>query len=129
MLYLKHAATLGYGAALVRTPDTDILVILLHHAASIPLTIYLDVGTGKNRQIVNVSELAEAKGQDYCTMVLGLYVFTGEDVTSAFKGKGKVGPLKKLESYPKYQASFRLEKTSKETSNYFYLTIFLLSLL
>ena len=23
-------------------------------------------------------------------------VFTGEDITSAFKGKGKIGPLKKL---------------------------------
>ena len=30
-------------------------------------------------------------------MLLGLYVFTGEDVTSAFKGKGKGGPLKKLQ--------------------------------
>lgn len=56
---------------------------------------------------MNVSELAESKGTDYCTTILGLYVFTGEDVTSAFKGKGKVGPLKKLESNPKYHTAFR----------------------
>ena len=71
------------------------------HAQSIALTIYLDTGTGKHRQIVNVSEIAEMKGADYCTMILGLYVFTGEDVTSAFKGKGKVGPIKKLQSHHK----------------------------
>lgn len=107
MLYLKYAVKLGYKSAVVRTPDTDILVILLHHAQSIALTIYLDIGTGKHRQIVNVSELAESKGAEYCTMILGFYVFTGEDAVSAFKGKGKVGPLRKLQSHPKYQASFR----------------------
>lgn len=92
---------------MVRTPDTDIFFILLHHAQSIPLSIYLDIGTGKHCQIVNVSELAESKGADYCTTIFGLYVFTGEDVTSTFKPKGKVRPLKKLQSHPKYHASFR----------------------
>lgn len=107
VLYLKYAAKLGYKSAVVRTPDTDIFMILLHHAHSIALIIFLDIGTGKHRQIVNVSELAESKGADYCTTILGLYVFTGEDVTSAFKGKGKVGPMKKLQGHPKYHAAFR----------------------
>ena len=107
VLYLQYAAKLGYKSAVVRTPDTDIFLILLHHAQSIALTIYLDTGTGKHRQIVNVIEIAEMKGADYCTMILGLYVFTGEDVTSAFKGNGKVGPIKKLQSHHKYHAAFR----------------------
>ena len=107
VLYLKYAAKLGYKSAVVRTPDTDIFVILLHHAHNIPLTIYLDTGTGKHRKIINVTELAETNGKDYCTTILGLYVFTGEDVTSAFKRKGKVEPLKKLQSYPKYHKAFR----------------------
>ncbi len=102
VLYLNYAVNLGYKSVVVRTPDTDMFMILLHHAHSIGLTIYLDTGTGKHRQIVNVSELAESKGADYCTTILGLYVFTGEDVTSIVKGKGKVGPLKKLQSHPKY---------------------------
>lgn len=107
VLYVKYAVKMGYNSAVVRTPDTDIFLILLHFAHSVALTIYLDTGTGKHRQIVNVSELAESKGANYCTTILGLYVFTGEDVTSAFKGKGKVGPLKKLQSNPKYQSAFR----------------------
>ena len=40
VLYLKFAASMGYKSAVVRTPDTDILVILLHHAPSIPMTVY-----------------------------------------------------------------------------------------
>ena len=47
VLYLQHAAKLGYKSAVVRTPDTDIFLILLHHAHSITLTIYLDTGTGR----------------------------------------------------------------------------------
>lgn len=107
MVYLKYAAKVGYKSAVVRTPDTDIFVILLYYAASIPINIFLDTGNGKNRRLLNITDLADSLGQDYCTAVLGLYVFTGEDVTSAFKGKGKVGPLKKLERQPKYQETFR----------------------
>lgn len=109
VLYLKYAIQMGYQSAVVRSPDTDILCILLHYALSLDITIYLDIGTGKNRKIVNVSELAESRGARYCTALLSLYVFTGEDATSAFKGKGKVGPLKKLQNHQKYQISFRFD--------------------
>lgn len=106
VLYLHHAATIGYKNAVVRTPDTDIFLILLYHANSIRLTVYLDIGSGKHRRLVNISELAESLGKEYCASLLGLYVFTGEDCTSAFKGKGKVGPLKKLEKNPRLQKAF-----------------------
>ena len=92
---------------MVRTPDTDILMILLYHASRINLTIYLDHGTGIHRRLINVSELAESLGPEYCSTLLGFYVFSGEDCTSAFKGKGKVNPLKKLQKNPKYQRAFR----------------------
>ena len=55
VLCLKYADKLGYKSAVVRTPDTDIFLILLHHAQSIALTVFLDIGTGKHRQRVNVS--------------------------------------------------------------------------
>ena len=107
VLYLHHAAALGYKNAVVRTPDTDIFVILLYHAHAIKLTVYLDTGSGKHRQLINLSELAESLGEDYCATLLGFYVFSGEDCTSAFKGKGKVGPLKKLEKNPRFHKAFR----------------------
>ena len=58
--YLQFAATLGYKDAVVRTPDTDIFVILLHYDPSIQLKIYLDTWAGKHRQLINVSELSES---------------------------------------------------------------------
>ena len=107
VLYLSNTVKLGYKSAVVRTPDSNIFFILLHYAYSIPLTIYLDTGSGKHCQIVSVSKPSESKGVDYCSTMLGLYIFTSEDVTSAFKGKGKVGPLKKLQNHPRYHAVFR----------------------
>ena len=107
VLYLNHAAALGFKSAIVRTPDTDIFFILLHHSHSIKLAIYLDTGTGKHRRLINVTELGESLGREYCSTLLGFYVYSGEDCTSAFKGKGKVTPLKKLQKNPKYHLGFR----------------------
>ena len=105
VLYLDYAVRRGFKSAVVRTSDTDIF-ILLHYVHSIPIIIYLDTGSRKHRQIINVSELSESKGADYYTALLGLYLFTGEDVPSALKGKGKVGPLKKLQNHPRYHDAF-----------------------
>ena len=97
VLYLKYAAKLEYKSAAVRTPGTDIFVILLHHAhkySTDNLPGYKNRQTSKNN--INITELADTNGKDYCPTILGLYAFTEEDITSAFKGKGKVGTLKKL---------------------------------
>ena len=85
MLHLHRAVNLGYKNAVVPTPDTDILVILLYHAHNISLTIYLDTGLGKHRKLINLSDQAASLGERHCKTLLGFYVFTGEDCTSSFK--------------------------------------------
>ena len=108
VLYLKFAAQMGNKSAVARTPDTNILVdILLHHAHAQQITIYLDTGMGKHRRLINVRKLAWRKWAEYCTAILGLYVVTGEDATSAFKGKGNVVPLKKLHNHQAFNTIFR----------------------
>ena len=72
----------------------------MHHAASIGREEFLDTGSGKQRRLINVSEIAREKGPEYCTALLGIYVFPGKDATSAFKGKDKIDPLKKLNANP-----------------------------
>ena len=108
VLYLHHA--LGYKNAVVRTPDADIFVSLLYHAQAIKLTVYLDTGSGKHRQLINLSDLAVSLGETYCAILLGVEVFNGEDCTSAIKGKGKVGPLRKQETNPRYHNAFMKEE-------------------
>ena len=56
----------------------------------------MDIGTGKKLRLVKISELTSTLGKEWCTTLLGFYVFTGEDWANVFKGKGKVTPLKEL---------------------------------
>ena len=106
VLYLNYADELGFSSAVVKSPDTDIFFILLYHIHWINLTVYLDIGTGKHRRIINITDFGKSLGRDYCNALLGYYVFSGEDCTSAFKGKGKVTPLKKLQRNPKFITTF-----------------------
>ena len=56
----------------------------------------MPLGYGKYRQKSNINFQAQKFGERYCSMLAGICVFTGEDVTRAFKGKGKLGPQKKF---------------------------------
>ena len=103
VLYLKYAAKLGYKSAVVRMPDTDIFFNLLHRAQSIALTVFLDIGTGKHRQLENVSKAVKSLGVNYCNMLLWFVCI----YRCVFKEKSNIGSLKKLQSIPKYHAAFQ----------------------
>ena len=53
------------------------------------LTVYHDIESGKHRQQTNLSDLAISLGENYCATLLVMYVFSGEDCASAFKGNGE----------------------------------------
>ena len=105
VLYCKYAADQGYEQVRVRSPDSDVFFILLHHAAKLNVTIIFDTGTGNHKRLINVTELAEQFTPQYCTSLLALHAFTHCDTTSAFKGIGKIKPLKIIQKNPKFQAA------------------------
>ena len=47
---------------IVRTPDTDIIVILLYHAHQINLPVFFDTGHRKQKKMQNITEQAESLG-------------------------------------------------------------------
>ncbi|KAK7092092.1 hypothetical protein V1264_009693 [Littorina saxatilis] len=87
VLYLHHAAEIGYKNAVVRTPDTDIFVILLYHAHEIKLNVYLDTGSGKHRRLINVTEFAESLGKTTVPHFLG--TTCGVEKTAPVPSKGR----------------------------------------
>lgn len=107
ILYMKYAQDNGYERVIVRSPDSDVFFILLSFAHKFNLRILFDTGSGDKRRLLDISQLANELGDDYCQCLLGIYVFTGEDANCAFKGRGKVTPLKKLEQKPRFQSAFR----------------------
>ena len=121
VLYCAYAKEKGYQFAQVNSPDSDVFFILLSYALSLaPLTILFKTGKGNNKRLLNISEIAESYGQDYCTSLLSLHAFTHCDTTSALKGKGKLRPLAVLQRYPKYQATFLKLGTSWEAEEQMY---------
>ena len=90
----------------VRSPDTNVLVLLLKFSQVIDRTILFDTRMGNNRCVLNVNDIVSAKGSDICDVLPALYSFTGCDTTSAFVRHGKVTPLKVLEKRSQFIATF-----------------------
>ena len=78
---------------------TDVLVVLLIHASSLDLSIWLDIGLSSNntRRYIDVSLLAAELGEVYCLALPALHALTGCDYTAAFMRKGKLRPLEIME--------------------------------
>ena len=103
ILYCKHGSSQSYKYLRVKSPDTDVFFILLHYAPTLgDVTILFDTGTGNKKRLLNVSDMSRGYTQQHCTALMALHAYSGCDSTSAFKGLGKVKPLKKLLQMPKF---------------------------
>ena len=107
ILYIDYAQNNGYRYVRVKSPDSDIFFILLHYADFFKnITILFDTGTGNKKRLINISEMARSLTPMFSTALLSLHAFTGCDTTSAFKGIGKLKPLKILENNNEYKKVF-----------------------
>ena len=78
---------------LVRSPDTDVFILLLRFVRHINQTVLFDTGTGDKRRLVNVQAVAKDLGDEINLALVALHAFTGFDTISAFVRRGKVKPL------------------------------------
>ena len=105
VLYCMYGKDKGYQYIRIKSPDSDVFFILLHYALTLKeVVILFDTGTGNKQRLINVTELAEDYTQSYCTALMCLHAFTRCDTTSAFKGIGKIKPLKILQKTPRFAA-------------------------
>lgn len=56
--------------------------------ARIHLTIYIDTGIGRHRQLFNISELTDELSRDWYSTLFGFYMLSGEDCTSPSRARG-----------------------------------------
>ena len=88
-LHASHAADQGHDVIFIRSPDTDVEVLALHHQEQIKARIILITGTQQKPRAVDVNALVGTLGLEVCRSLVGLHSITGTDTTSAFSGKGK----------------------------------------
>ena len=77
--------------------DTDLLVLLLHHAStSNDNKLYFYSDKGSPATVYDIKVMKKLLGYDVCSSLLFLHAFTGCDTTSAVFGIGKKSALHKV---------------------------------
>jgi len=105
---LYSAGTTSDNASIVvRSPDTDVFVILLAYSIDVPQPLFFDTGVGNKRRLLDIKSVVDVLGQDIAKALPGFHSFTRCDTTSAFVRRGKVKPFQILEKNLKFIQLFQ----------------------
>ena len=101
----------GCKKIIVRTVDTDVLVILIgqfHHIKERHSIIELSIafGVGKDYTMYSINEICRKFERDACKVLPVFHAFTGCDTTSSFHGKGKRSAWGAWKSFPEITSMF-----------------------
>ena len=92
-LHAKNATVDGSKTLIIKANDTDILVIAVSVLPTLQQLglekMWIAFGQGANLRWIPVHDIAEAIGPERASGILFFHAFTGCDVVSAFRGKGK----------------------------------------
>lgn len=94
LLHAKHAAENGEATVIIRSPDTDVIMLACHFQERIPATLLVLKQTKSRTFFLDIPSMVEKVGSSMCDALPGFHAFTGCDFTSAFVGKGKKGPFR-----------------------------------
>ena len=90
LLHAADAAKSGFQKIMIRTVDTDVVVIAISAFQDLEVTeLWVAFGTGKHLRYVPVHIIANAMGKEKSRALLAFHAFTGCDQTSSFNGIGK----------------------------------------
>ena len=101
ILHAKYEADRGSTCLAIHSPDTDVLVLLLHHYRYIGAA-HLYMSTGRvtvhtdGRRFIPIHQLIDKLTEEQINILLPVYCITGCDTTSGFFGKGKRKAFKML---------------------------------
>ena len=76
LLHAKNAST-SHRAVTVRSPDTDVFILMLGHKSTIDASMYFDTGSGNQRRVLDVDKIYRQLGAQLCDALIGFHAFTG----------------------------------------------------
>jgi len=103
----------GATTCLVRTVDTDVIVILLGKFQLFRyicpnIKLWVEFGVGKRYSYINLNEIANGLGKEKCEVLPAFHSFTGSDTTLSFFGKGKKTAFEAWKWFPDVTSAFRI---------------------
>ena len=105
LIHILDGLEEGHNSFLVRTVDTDVVVICMakfHNlVARYPdINVWIKLGSGTAIQNIHLNSLCKEHGESICQSVPIFHTLTGCDTTSSFKGKAKKSAWQAWKSYP-----------------------------
>ena len=105
LIHLQDALNNGSTTCLVRTVDTDVIVIIAGKFYDLlqqqpAADIWLAFGTGMKFRYIHINTMCNILGLEKSTALPIFHSFTGCDTTSAFFGKGKRSAWEVWKSFP-----------------------------
>ena len=89
-LHAKDAAEKGHRRIMLRTVDTDVVVLAVSTVVSMENTqLWMAFSTGKHLRYIPAHEIATSFGAEKAQALPMFHAFTGCDTVSSFAGKGK----------------------------------------
>lgn len=90
IVHLADAVSKGYKNVLVRTVDTDVVVLAVAAVAQVDVQmLWVAFGTGKSFHHIPVHEIARSLGPSKSIALPMFHAYTGCDTVSSFSTKGK----------------------------------------
>ena len=104
ILHLFDAAIDGHPKAFLRTVDSDVVTLCIHHFPDLKnagmIELWIGFGKGKSYKDIPIHSVSTLLGQDGCKTILFFHAYTGCDLTSCMCGIGKKTAWAAWERYP-----------------------------
>lgn len=100
LLHAGDAANRGHRRIMLRTVDTDVLVLAVSSVATFQDTeLWVAFGTGKHLRYIPAHSIATALGDEKARALPMFHAFTGCDTVSSFAGREKKNCIRHMEIF------------------------------
>ncbi|KAE8742640.1 hypothetical protein FOCC_FOCC011820 [Frankliniella occidentalis] len=111
IMHLKDAVLSGISEAIIRTVDTDVLVLVISFFPSLRTLglqrVWVHFGTGARKRLIPCHEISAKLGDAQSEALRGFHAFTGCDFTSGFRSKRKQTAWSTWESFEDATEAFK----------------------
>lgn len=109
MLHLADAERHGLKTVVIRTVDTDVVVLAIESVNRLNLdALWILFGTGKHLRYIAAHDIARELGPDRCVALPMFHAMTGCDSVSFFAGRGKKTAWEVWKTYDTITRAFRI---------------------
>ena len=116
MLHAIDATNKGFRGIMIRTVDTDVLVLAVSNCALLnEAELWIAFGTGKHLRYIPTHDIAASLGEAKARALPMFHAFTGCDTVSSFAGRGKKTAFEVWNSFQEITTVFAALSTRPTT--------------